>query len=92
MDKLENVEDIAMHGDGFGYAVGESDMILKLDPMLQTWSTVQVLGMNWSLKAVDYVDGSNGEIVAAGGPVLLLSTNGGTDWAEVAGAPAGIVA
>lgn len=91
MEKLENILNIAMHQDNYGYAVGDNDLILKLDPVSQSWNPLVNLEMNWSLNAVDYVAGTNGAIVAAGGPVLIISTNGGNNWTEIAGAPTGIV-
>ncbi len=92
MEELEDVLDIAMHQDGHGYAVGHSDLILKLDPMTQTWDLLTSWDMDWSFEAVDYADGTNGAVVAAGGDGLILSTNGGMNWMEINGAPAGIVA
>lgn len=91
MEKLENVLKMAIHDDGYGYAVGENDLILKLDKTTQLWKLLLTWDMNWDLKAVDYVSGTNGDVVAVGGQGLLLSTNGGVNWAEVAGAPLNIV-
>ncbi len=91
MEKLENVLNITTYSDGYGYAAGDGDLILKLDPTLQIWNPISGLDMNRTFKAVDYVAGTNGAVVAAGGQGLILSTNGGMNWMEIADAPANIV-
>lgn len=90
--KLENVVDMAVYQDGQGYAVGADDLILRLDPGSKKWNLLTTWDGGWTLEAVDYLEGTSGNIVAAGGQGLILSTNGGTNWNEIPNAPAGIVA
>src|SRR6188768_1375161 len=92
MAKLEQVVDITLHQDGYGYAVGGDDMILKLDPGTNRWDLLTSWDAGWSLESVDYLAGTSGAIVAAGGQGLILSENGGATWDEISGAPGGIMA
>ena len=88
--KLENVADIALHPDGHGYAVGADDMILRLDPGTKRWDLLTSWDGGWTLESVDYLEGTSGAIVAAGGQGLIVSTNAGQNWNEVSNAPGGI--
>jgi photosystem II stability/assembly factor-like uncharacterized protein len=90
--KMEHVVDIAIHQDGHGYAVGADDLILRLDPGTKRWDLLSSWNNNWILESVDYLEGTSGQVVAAGGQGLIVSTNAGQNWSEIAGAPGGILA
>ncbi len=92
MAKLENVTDIALHPDGHGYAVGPDDMVLRLDPGTKTWTLLDAWDGGWSFAAVDYLEDMSGAFAAAGGQGLIITTDAGETWNEVANAPGGIVA
>jgi photosystem II stability/assembly factor-like uncharacterized protein len=53
LEKLEQVLEIAVHGDGYGFAVGSNDLILKLDPGTQTWDLLLSWTKKWKLEAVE---------------------------------------
>ena len=90
LEKLEPVLDIALHDDDYGFAVGNNDLILKLDTATDEWVLLDSWDKGWQLKAVDYLEGSNGNFVVAGGNGMIISTNAGANWTEIAGAPASI--
>ena len=88
--KLEHVVDIAVHEDGHGFAVGGDDLILRLNGGSNHWDLLTSWDAGWSLESVDYLEGTFGQTVAAGGQGLILSHNGGDSWTEIANAPGGI--
>lgn len=88
LDKLEHVNDIALHADGHGFAVGGDDLILRLDPGIKKWELLLGWDKNWTLEAVDYLNGT--EFVAAGGQGVITSEDNGAHWTQVSGAPSGI--
>ena len=90
LEKLEQVLEISVHGDGYGFAVGSNDLILKLDPGTNTWDLLLSWTKKWKLEAVDYIPSTNGDFAVAGGQGLIITENGGVNWTEIAGAPAGI--
>ncbi len=92
LEKLEQVLDISTHGDGYGFAVGGNDLILKLDPGTKTWNLLLSWNKKWKLEATDYMPFTAGDFAAAGGQGLIITENGGVNWTEIAGAPAGIKA
>jgi len=92
LEKLEQVLDIAVAEDGYGFAVGSNDLILKLDPGTSQWDLLLSWDKKWKLEGVDYLDGTGGEFAAAGGNGFIITENGGVNWTEIAGAPAGIKA
>ncbi len=51
--KMEWLLDIDVSTDGYGYAVGGDDMVVKLDPSTMTWSTLTTPDYEWTLNAVD---------------------------------------
>ncbi len=85
--KMEFVLDMDVSSDGYGYAVGGDDMVLKLDPVTMEWTTLTTQDLGWTLTAVDYLDGTMGNVVVAGGQGVLVSFNGGNTWTQVPGAP-----
>ena len=90
LEKLEQVLHIAVHEDGYGFAVGSNDLILKLDPATQTWDLLLSWTKKWKLEAVDYIPFTEGDFAVAGGQGLIITENGGVNWTEIAGAPTGI--
>jgi len=92
LEKLEQVLDISIGNDGNGFAVGSNDLILKLDPGTQKWDLLLAWTKKWKLEAVSYLNGTDGDFAAAGGQGLIITENGGVNWTEIAGAPAGIKA
>ena len=90
--KLEHVVDIDLHTDGYGFAVGADDLILRLDPGTQRWDLLSSWDGGWSLGSVDYLEGTSGNVAAAGGQGLIVTENAGDTWTEIAGAPGGILA
>ena len=90
LEKLENVLDISLHTDNYGFAVGTNDLILRLDNTTNTWDLLSSWNKSWQLKAVDYLEGTNGTFVVAGGNGMIISNNAGDIWTEIAGAPTGI--
>ena len=88
--KLEHVVDIAVHQDGYGFAVGGDDLILRLNGGSNQWDLLTSWDGGWTLESVDYLEGTFGQTVAAGGQGLILSQNGGDSWIEIANAPGGI--
>ncbi|HEX5111554.1 MAG TPA: YCF48-related protein [Saprospiraceae bacterium] len=92
LEKLEQVLDIAVAEDGYGFAVGSNDLILKLDPGTNQWDLLLSWNKKWKLEGVDYLDGTEGEFAAAGGNGFIITENGGVNWTEIADAPTGIKA
>ena len=92
LEKLEQVLDIAIAEDGYGFAVGSNDLILKLDPGTSQWDLLLSWNKKWKLEGVDYLDGTGGEFAAAGGNGFIITENGGVNWTEISGAPTGIKA
>lgn len=90
MDKLENVLDMDVAGDGYGFATGNNDLLLRLEIDNRRWTLLDGYGEGWNFKAIDYLEGSGGSIAAAGGDGLILTTDKGDNWSEVPGAPAKI--
>ncbi len=90
MDKLEDVLDIDVSADGYGWAVGSNDLILRTLAGNNQWELLPGFGEGWRFEAVDYLDGTGGGIAAAGGDGLILTQDKGDHWNEIAGAPAGI--
>ncbi|MDQ3016862.1 MAG: YCF48-related protein [Bacteroidota bacterium] len=90
LEKLENILDIDVHDDGYGFAVGANDLLLRLDESTQTWKLLDGYGQGWRFEAVDYLSGSGGQVAVAAGDGLILTINQGEQWDEIAGAPAGI--
>ncbi len=88
--KLEHVVDIAIHTDGHGYAVGDDDLILRMDPGTKEWDLLTSWDSGWSLESVDYLENTAGAFVAAGGEGLIISDDAGGSWTEIAGSPEGI--
>jgi photosystem II stability/assembly factor-like uncharacterized protein len=88
--KLENVLDIDVSPDGFGFAVGTNDLILRLSIVSGEWELLPGYGESWDFEAVDYLDGSFGDIAVAGGEGLILTLDNGSHWEAIEGAPAGI--
>lgn len=92
LEKLEPVIAISLHNDGFGFAVGNNDLILRLDVSTDQWNLLDSWEKGWNFKTVDYLEGTNGNFVAAGGNGMILSMDAGDNWTEIPGAPAGIFA
>lgn len=90
LPKLEDVLDMDVSEDGYGFAAGTNDLLLRLDPETEEWTLLPGFGEGWRFEAVDYLDNSGGNIAVAGGDGLILTTNKGVDWNEIPGAPAGI--
>ena len=90
LSKMEDVIAIDVSQDGHGFAAGPNDMILRLNPTSQTWDLLPGYGEGWRFEAVDYLDGSNGNIAAVGGQRLIITTNNGQTWTEIPDAPLGI--
>ncbi len=88
--KMEQVLDIAIHEDGYGFAAGSNDLLLRMDKQTKKWDLLQTLNKGWRLAAIDYLPQTDGKVVAAGGNGFIISTNGGNTWQEIAGAPIGI--
>ena len=90
LEKLEPVLDIALHDDDYGFAVGNNDLILRLDTATDEWVLLDNWSKGWTLKTVDYLQGTGGNFVVAGGNGMIISTDAGDNWTEIAGAPASI--
>ena len=90
LEKLEDVLDIDVSPDGHGFAVGNNDLLLRLDAVTKTWELLPGYGENWRFEAVDYLDGTDGNDAAVGGAGLLVTTNHGDTWTKIDGAPAGV--
>src|SRR6187549_3337184 len=73
LEKLEPVLDIALHDDNYGFAVGNNDLIIRLDTATDEWIPLDSWNKGWQLKAVDYLEGSNGNFVAAAGNGMIIS-------------------
>jgi len=92
LEKLEPVHSISLHNDGFGFAVGNNDLILRLDISTDQWNLLDSWDKGWQFKTVDYLEGTDGNFVAAGGNGMIVSMDAGDNWTEITGAPAGIFA
>ncbi|MEP6647619.1 MAG: YCF48-related protein [Saprospiraceae bacterium] len=90
LPKLEDVLDIDVSTDGYGFAVGSNDLLLRTQAGNNAWELLPGYGEGWRFDAVDYLDGSGGSIAAAGGEGLILTVDKGDHWNVVSGAPAGI--
>lgn len=87
LPKLDDINDIVITPDGYGYAAGADDILLKLNTSTQSWEFLPDVEKGWTFLAIDCLEGSQGNTVAAGGAGLLLSQDGGHAWSTVAGAP-----
>ncbi|MGB3080827.1 MAG: YCF48-related protein, partial [Saprospiraceae bacterium] len=92
LPKLEDVLDIDVSADGYGFAVGANDLILRSQAGNNKWDMLPGFGEGWRFEAVDYLDGSGGSIAAAGGVGLILTIDKGNNWNAIADAPIGIKA
>jgi photosystem II stability/assembly factor-like uncharacterized protein len=92
LEKLEPVHAISLHNDDFGFAVGNNDLILRLDSSTEQWNLLDSWDKGWHFRTVDYLEGTNGNFVAAGGNGMIISMEAGDNWTEITGAPAGIFA
>src|SRR4030095_2053050 len=90
MDKLEDVLDIDVSLDGYGFAVGSNDLLLRKTSGNNQWELLPGFGEGWRFEAIDYLEGSGGTVAAAGGEGMILTLDNGENWNEIAGAPAGI--
>ncbi|MEO5905502.1 MAG: YCF48-related protein, partial [Saprospiraceae bacterium] len=90
MERLEDVLDIDISDDGFGFASGTDDLLLRLDPSTKRWELLPPFGDESNYESIDYLDGTAGTTVLAGGQGLIQSTDGGQSWVEIAQAPADI--
>src|SRR5690606_3318504 len=90
LTKLDNVVDIAIHEDGFGYAVGENNTLLRLQSGSQTWLLAEGPMADWDLATCDYLAETLGTYVAVGGTGLALSQDQGNSWAIIPDAPTNI--
>ncbi|HZV70760.1 MAG TPA: YCF48-related protein [Saprospiraceae bacterium] len=90
LPKLEDVLDIDISSDGYGFAAGANDLLLRTQAGNNQWDLLPGFGEGWRFEAVDYLEGSGGSIAAAGGDGLILTVDKGDHWNEIAGAPAGI--
>lgn len=88
--KLEDVLDIDISSDGYGFAVGTNDLMLRYNSAVKEWNLLLNFDEGWRLEAVDYLEGSGGNIAAAGGQGLILTLDKGQTWDAIPGAPAGI--
>jgi photosystem II stability/assembly factor-like uncharacterized protein len=88
MKKLEHVLDIVVTPDGYGFAVGNNDLVLR--KVGNQWQLREGPNKNWDLKAVDHLENTLGTFVAVGGQGLLLSQDAGLNWEEIPNAPSGI--
>lgn len=87
---LEDILDIHIDTDGYGFAVGENATIFITDDAGQSWQWIDGPQNGWRLDAVNVLEGSLGMIAVAGGNGLLWTNDGGVTWDEVIGAPPGI--
>ncbi len=92
LPKLEDVLDIDVSSDGYGFAVGANDLILRSQAGNNQWDMLPGFGEGWRFEAVDYLDGSGGSVAAAGGDGLILTIDKGNNWNTIADAPASIKA
>lgn len=92
LPKLEDVLDIDVSSDGYGFAVGANDLILRSQAGNGQWDVLPGFGEGWRFEAVDYMDGSGGSVAAAGGEGLILTIDKGNNWNTIADAPTGIKA
>lgn len=90
LEKLEDVLDLDVSADGYGFAAGTNDLMLRLDNASKTWELLPGYGQNWRFESVDYLDGSNGNVAVIGGQGLILTVDGGDHWTEIPDAPAGV--
>jgi photosystem II stability/assembly factor-like uncharacterized protein len=90
LPKLEEVLDIVVKNDGYGFATGSDDLALRFNNGTKEWQILPDSEFGWTLFAVDYLSGSDGEYVAAGGTGLIVSENGGYNWTKIQDAPAGV--
>ena len=68
--------------DGHGFAVGTNDLVLRLNPATKTWDLIPGYGQNWKLEAVDYLDGSGGNVAVVGGTNVIMTVDAGDTWTE----------
>ncbi len=92
LPKLEDVLDIDVSTDGYGFAVGSNDLILRSQAGNNQWDMLPGFGEGWRFEAVDYMDGSGGSVAVAGGDGLILTIDKGNNWNTIADAPTGIKA
>ncbi|MEO6132850.1 MAG: YCF48-related protein [Saprospiraceae bacterium] len=90
LPKLEDVLDIDVSADGYGFAVGTNDLLLRILAGNTQWELLPGYGKGWRFQAVDYLEGSGGNIAAAGGDSLILTVDKGDHWNKISGAPGGI--
>ncbi len=90
MAKLEDVLDVDVSADGYGFAAGTNDLLLRTLAGNNQWELLPGFGEGWRFEAVDYLDGSGGNVAAAGGDGLIITMDKGDHWNSITDAPAGI--
>src|SRR4249920_3831887 len=85
MPKLEDVLDMDVSADGYGFAAGTNDLLLRTQGGSHQWDLLPGFGEGWRFEAVDYLEGSGGSVAAAGGEGLILTVDKGDHWTSISG-------
>jgi hypothetical protein len=61
LEQIEYVRDIVVKPDGYGFAVGDHNMILRLTPLSSKWQLMPVADGDFEIYCVDYLNGTKGK-------------------------------
>lgn len=82
-DIVSRIYDIEIQPEGFGWAIGAEGAILHTEDNGTFWSIQETPNDDYILRAVAYVEGSNGQQAFAGGNTLYKTNDAGATWEQV---------
>ncbi len=80
---LGRIYDVDITADGFGWAVGSAGAILYTETSGDFWEVQETPNDEAPLRAIAYVEGSNGQKAFAGGNIFYKTENAGQTWEQI---------